>query len=134
LDLLLDIARHVGAVYFADDACRPSADLLGGLGVEKADFGFLLRPIADSLAFAQPHSRFVALARRAARALSQPAIHLVASLVQLCHGVVQHLHLLELLLEVAHVVLELIEEVAGVLKLVSVQAFGALSQLAGHLL
>ena len=80
LDLLLNVARHVGAVYFADDACRPSADLLGGLGVEKADFGFLFRPVADSLTFAQPLSRFVALARRAPGALSQPAIHLVAGL------------------------------------------------------
>ena len=122
LDLLPNIARHVGAVYFAHNACRPSANLLRGLGVEKADFGLLFRPVAHSPAFAHPFSRFIALARRAASALSQPAIHLLAGLTKLIHGVVQHLHLLELLLEVAHVVLELIEEVAGVLKLVSCQA------------
>lgn len=137
LDLLLnlpgDVPLHVGTFHFANNHRRPGTDLLSNLGLVERCIAFLFRPVSPAPPGPHAVARTITDAKTGATAglsstaLAVRTIHLVAGLGKLVHGVLEHLHLLQLLLQVTHAGLNLIQHLGGVRQLPVLHRLGTLT-------
>ena len=59
---------------------------------------------------------------------------MIFGLSELLHGIVEHLHLVDLLLQIAHAGLHTVQGLGGVFGIALFHALGALTQFVGHIL